>query len=203
MAEFQSRLGRRYLLQSPPGEPGSESGAAAPIYLFRDQDRAWTVSLSSGSLGLEAKTYHDFDEFAGELARVLTDAVEIFAPQTEVRLGVRYVNRIEDKRLGKRGIQFFVRPELASPVGSELGEELAHSLCQLRFRERGTWLAIRHGLVEPNVYLLDFDNFVEEERDFEPAQIVKRVNDYHGLIERLFVWSLSDHYRTELEGGAE
>jgi uncharacterized protein (TIGR04255 family) len=202
MAEFQSRLGRRYLLQSPVGDPEAASAADAPIHLFRDQDRAWTVSLSSDSLGLEAKTYHDFDDFAAELARILDDAAEIFEPQTEVRLGVRYVNRIEDERLRKRGIQFFVRPELASPVGSELGSELAHSLCQLRFRERGTWLAIRHGLIEPSVYLLDFDNFVEGERDFEPAQIVKRVNEYHGLIERLFVWSLSDRYRSELEGEA-
>jgi uncharacterized protein (TIGR04255 family) len=202
MAEFQTRLGRRYLLQSPSGEPGAGS-AADPIYLFRDQERAWTVSLSPGSLGLEAKTYHDFDDFVNELARVLSDAAEIFEPQTEIRLGVRYVNRIEDERLGKRGIQFFIRPELACPVGSELGDELANSLCQLRFRERGTWLAIRHGLIEPNVYLLDFDNFVEGERDFEPAQIVKRVNDCHGLIERLFVWSLSSRYLKELQEEAK
>jgi uncharacterized protein (TIGR04255 family) len=199
MAEFQARLGRRYLMQPPPPDSGPAGAPVDRIYLFRDQERAWTVSLNTGSLGLEAKTYHDFDEFAGELSRILGDVTEIFAPQTEVRLGVRYVNRIEDERLGKRGIQFFVRGELASPVGSELGDELANSLCELRFRERGTWLAIRHGLVEPSVYLLDFDNFAEGERDFVPAEIVKRVTEYHGLIERLFVWSLSGRYLEELQ----
>lgn len=200
MAEFQARLGRRYLLQSPPGEPGSGSAGGDSIHLFRDPERDWTVSLTSDSLGLEAKTYHDFEDFAGELDRVLGNAAEIFAPQTEVRLGVRYVNRIEDERLQKRGIEFFIRQELASPVGSELGDELAQSLCQLRFRERGTWLAIRHGLVEPDAYLLDFDNFVEGERDFDPAGIVKRVNESHDLIERLFVWSISERYLKELQG---
>lgn len=202
MTEFQARLGHRYLMQPTPHQSGPEGAPVDRIYLFRDPQRAWTISLSTGSLGLEAKTYHDFDEFVGELSRVLGDVTEIFGPQTEVRLGLRYVNRIEDERLGKRGIQFFVRGELASPVGSELGDELAHSLCELRFRERGAWLAIRHGLIEPNVYLLDFDNFIEEERDFVPAEIVKRVNEYHELIERLFVWALSKRYLQELQGEA-
>ena len=197
MAQFQKQLGREYVAQ-PRGE-----GAPEAIWLFRNRERAWTVSLTSGSLGLEAETYHDFDDFAGELTRLLGDVATVFEPQTEVRLGVRYINRIEDERLGKRGIDFFMRKDLASPVGSELGSDLQYSLCELRFREQGGWLAIRHGLIEPNVYLLDFDSFVEEERDFLPAEIVQRVNDFHALIERLFVWSLSDRYLKELKGGAK
>jgi uncharacterized protein (TIGR04255 family) len=198
IAEFQKRLGKHYLAQAQPADP--EPGRN-PIWLFRDDSKSWTVSLSKASLGLEAKTYHDFDDFAAELARVLGDAAEIFEPRTEVRLGVRYVNRIEDGRLSKRGITFFVHDELASPVGGELGSDLHHSLCELRFREGGGWLVLRHGLVEPDVYLLDFDNFVAEERDFAPAEIVGRVNEFHGLIERLFAWSLSARYLKELKGG--
>lgn len=200
MAEFQKRLGRDYVAQPRNDEASGE--AQKSLWLFRDNDRAWTVSLTNESLGLEAKTYHDFEDFAGELSRVLEDVAAIFEPQTEVRLGVRYVNRIEDERLGKRGIGFFVRGELVSPVGAELGSDLRYSLCELRFRESDTWLALRHGLVKPNVYLLDFDNFMEGERDFVPSDVVQRVNRFHGLIERLFVWSLSERYRKELEGGA-
>lgn len=196
IAEFQKRLGTDYLAQSQPVQPELDRN---PLWLFRDGDRSWTVSLSNASLGLEAKTYHDFDDFSAELARVLNDAAEVFEPRTEVRLGVRYVNRIEDERLSKRGIAFFIQDELASPVG-DLGGDLQHSLCELRFREGSGWLALRHGLIEPNVYLLDFDNFVEEERNFAPAEIVTRVNDFHGLIERLFAWSLSERYLNELKG---
>ncbi len=203
MAEFQKRLGRRYLARRQPEEPGPAGVRQEPIWFFRDDDRAWTVSLTTSSLGLEAETYHDFDDFAGELARVLDEAAAVFEPRTEVRLGVRYVNRIEDERLGKRGIAFFITKELASPVGGDLGDGLQHSLCELRFREHGAWLAIRHGLVEPDTYLLDFDHFVEEERDFTPTEVVRRVNGFHALIERLFVWSLSPRYLKELKGGAK
>jgi uncharacterized protein (TIGR04255 family) len=201
MSEFQKRLGHAYLAQPRNDDAGGE--ARKPLWLFRDNDRAWTVSLTAESLGLEAKTYHDFEDFAGELSRVLGDVAAVFEPQTEIRLGVRYINRIEDKRLGKRGIGFFVRNELVSPVGTELGSDLQYSLCELRFRESDTWLALRHGLVKPDVYLLDFDNFMEGERDFLPTDIVQRVNRSHGLIERLFVWSLSERYLKELEGAAE
>jgi uncharacterized protein (TIGR04255 family) len=199
LAEFQKSLGRRYVAQddSPKRPPGSQTGST---WLFRDSDRGWTVSVTSTSLGLEAKTYVDFDDFMAELKQVLRDFEAIFEPQTEVRLGVRYINHIEDERLPKRGISFFVNEQLAGPVGGDLGNELQHSLCELRFRERETWVAIRHGLIDHSTYLLDFDQFMEGERDFSPPDIVKRVNRFHALIERLFVWSLSKRFLKELEG---
>jgi uncharacterized protein (TIGR04255 family) len=198
VAEFQKCLGRQYVAQGDSAKaPGEQAGST---WLFRDSERGWTVSVTSTSLGLEAQTYVDFEDFAGELKQVLGDLEAVFEPQTEVRLGVRYINRIEDERLPKRGVGFFVNEQLAGPVGRDLGNELQHSLCELRFRERETWVAIRHGLIEQATYLLDFDQFMEGEREFSPPDIVKRVNRFHDLIERLFVWALSERYLKELKG---
>lgn len=198
MAEFQKCLGKRYVAQEAPGK-----GPAGSTWLFRDSERGWTVSVTSTSLGLEAGTYVDFDDFVSELQQVLGYLESVCEPHTEVRLGVRYINRIEDERLQKRGIAFFVNEQLAGPVGRGLGNQLQHSLCELRFRERETWVVIRHGLIEPTTYLLDFDHFIEGERDFSPPDIVKRVNRFHGLIERLFVWAVSERYLKELKVGAD
>jgi uncharacterized protein (TIGR04255 family) len=201
IAEFQKRLGKRYVAQQISREAKSQGGAPGEsTWLFRDSERGWTVSITSASLGLEAEAYVDFNDFAAELKQVLQDLEAVFEPGTEVRLGVRYINRIEDDRLPKRGIAFFVNEQLAGPVGRDLGNELQHSLCELRFRERGAWVVVRHGLIEPTAYLLDFDHFVEGEKDFSPSDIVRRVNRFHGLIERLFVWSLSERYLKELKG---
>jgi len=196
IAEFQKCLGRQYVAQ----EKAPGGGPAGAAWLFRNSERGWTVSITSTSLGLEAQTYVDFDDFAGEFKQVLRDLETVFEPQTEVRLGVRYINNIEDERLPKRGIAFFVNEQLAGPVGRDLGNELQHSRCELRFRERDTWVTLRHGLIDPTTYLLDFDHFVEGERDFSSSDIVKRVNRFHSLIERLFVWSLSGRYLKELKG---
>ena len=89
---------------------------------------------------------------------------------------------------------------MTGPVGGELGSDLLSSLCEMRFGEKDGQVTIRHGLVEPTTYLLDFDHFSEGERDFAPKSIVTRVKRFHGLIERLFVWSISDRYLNELKG---
>lgn len=212
LAGFQARLGGRYVAQEPsPPQPPMARLAATPqppgadpetVWRFTDAEREWTISLSSTSLALEAVRYLDFEDFADELAALVAAVAAEFEPQREVRLGLRYVNRIEDERLEKRGVPFFLNGELAAPVGGALGNELLGSLSELRFREREGTLAIRHGLVEPSGYLLDFDRFAAGERDFAPASIVKRVHRFHELIERLFVWSLSERYLKELRAAA-
>lgn len=211
VAGFQARLGDRYIAQEPaPSAPVVARGAATPeapapgqetVWRFQRPQGDWTVSLSSTSLALEAVRYLDFNDFARELSSIVKALHEEFEPKREVRLGLRYVNRIEDRRLEKRGIGFFVNEQLAAPVGEDLGSDLLGSLAELRFRERGGTLAIRHGLIEPAQYLLDFDRFGAEERDFSPGSIVERVKRFHGLIERLFVWSISARYLKELRRG--
>jgi uncharacterized protein (TIGR04255 family) len=203
VADFQAGLGARYVARQPL-HPEAPSGQAAPgdgsVWLFEDGEREWTVSLTSDSLALEAVAYLDFDDFAAELAAILDTLHGVFEPRRETRLGVRYVNRIEDDRIAKRGISFVVNEQLTGPVGGDLGDDLLSSLCEMRFSEKEGQMAIRHGLVEPTTYLLDFDHFSEGDRDFAPKSIVTRVNRFHALIERLFVWSISDRYLAELKG---
>jgi uncharacterized protein (TIGR04255 family) len=209
VAKFQEKLDPHYVAQDPlaPQYGGGIGSGTAPtrpapsqesVWPFQDPEREWTVSLSSTSLALEAVQYLDFDDFAAELDAILASLHEVFAPRQEMRLGLRYINRIEDQRLEKRGISFFINDELATPVGGTLGQALLRSYCELRFRERASIIVLRHGLIEPSHYLLDLDHFCDEVRKFEPKSIVKRVRKYHELIERLFVWSLSDRYLKEL-----
>lgn len=212
VAGFQALLGDAYVARQPaPSRPIMASPAATPqppgadpetIWRFERPEGDWTISLSSTSLALEAIRYLDFDDFAAELSRIVRALHDAFAPRHEVRLGLRYVNRIEDARLEKRGITFFLHEGLAAPVGGELGNDLLGSLAELRFRERGGMLAIRHGLIEPTQYLLDFDRFSTEEREFAPGSIVERIKRFHSLIERLFVWSISPRYLKELKRGS-
>ena len=211
VAAFQERLGDRYVaLEATSSESQfSTRGAATPqppgpdpevVWRFERLERDWTISLSSTSLALEAVHYLDFDDFAGELSTIVEGLNEVFKPQREVRLGLRYVNHIDDKRLQKDGIRYFLNERLISPVGADLGDDLLGSLAELRFREQEGTLVIRHGLIEPARYLIDFDRFNAEERDFDHGSVVERIKGFHRLIEPLFVWSISDRYLKELQG---
>jgi uncharacterized protein (TIGR04255 family) len=214
VAAFQERLGERYVaLEATSSESQfSARGAETPqspgpdpeiVWRFERLARDWTISLSSTSLALEAAHYHDFDDFAGELSAIVEALDEVFKPRREVRLGLRYVNHIDDERLREDGIRYFLKEQLISPVGTpELGDDLVGSLAELRFREPEGTLAIRHGLIEPARYLIDFDRFNAEERDFDSDSVVERIQKFHRLIEPLFAWSISERYLEELRGRA-
>lgn len=213
VADFQELLPDRYVARDPQvaqtvtiqfGPSAAHAGMPAPapeaVWPFEDREHGWSVSLSSSSLALEASTYDDFDDFLTEFQTVLSALVRAFDPQQCRRLGLRYVNEVIDERLrGEGGLLKLLRAELVSPIGTELGSGVLGSLSELRFSEALGTLVLRHGLIRPDSYLLDFDYFKEEEEMFTESEIGKTIEHFHDLIEPLFVWCLSDEYLSELE----
>jgi uncharacterized protein (TIGR04255 family) len=213
VADFQEQLPTSYVAREPQvpqtvtiqfgPSPISPPASVIPpevVWPFEDRERGWSVSLSSSSLALEAGTYDDFDHFLAEFRSVLTALIETFEPRECSRLGLRYVNEITDERLRQqRGLHELLRSELVSPVDTELGSDLLGSLCELRFRENLGTLVLRHGLIRPDTYLLDYDYFREESDALEGKAIAQTVENFHDVIERLFVWSLSEKYLSELK----
>jgi uncharacterized protein (TIGR04255 family) len=216
VADFEAAIDDRYIPQEPdyaqtvtiqlgPG-PAAVPMAPAPapevVWRFQDDERGLRISLSSSSLALESiEQYHDFPSFSEEFGRVLNGFSTVFNAKRRLRLGLRYVNEVTDPRLSDpdRGVAHFVNAELISPVGGPFGNDLLNSLSELRLREELGAFVVRHGLVEPEKYLLDYDYFTEESRPFDSEEILERVVGFHDLIERVFVWSLSDTYLTELQ----
>jgi uncharacterized protein (TIGR04255 family) len=213
VSDFQERLPAGYVareaqvaqtvtIQFGPSQSHAAPPSLAPetVWPFEDRKRGWSVSLSSSSLALEAGRYDDFDDFLAEFRTVLAALAGAFQPQECRRLGLRYVNEITDERLrGERGLMELLRAELVSPIGTDLGSDVAGSLCELRFREALGTLVLRHGLIRPDTYLLDFDYFKEEEEVFSDEGTVTTLERFHDVIEPLFVWSLSDSYLNELK----
>ena len=215
VADFQEHLADTYVAREPQvpqgitiqfGPAAGPPVPAAPerLWPFEDQARGWSVALSSSSLALQAGSYEDFDDFAAEFRSVLSALSETFEPKLRSRIGLRYINQVQDQRL-EAGARIFevLRTELLSPIGSDLGFELAGSLCELRFRQdRGT-LGLRHGLIRPDTYLLDFDYFNDDELAFSSTEISDTITAFHETIEQLFVWCLADGYLDELRGGED
>jgi uncharacterized protein (TIGR04255 family) len=220
VADFESRLPDDYVAQpaqvghaitvqigsGPPAPPLPVAGPAIPatdvdtVWPFRDETRGYVVSLGNSSLAVQVdSSYHDFPSFLQQFRAAVMACTEIFQPKREIRLGLRYVNAIEDRRL-RRDVRTIVNPELVSPVGTGIQGGLLGSFAELRVRENLGTFAVRHGLVEDaSTYLLDFDYFSEKERDFNGDRVIKSVEGFHELIERVFVWSLNPDYLAELK----
>jgi uncharacterized protein (TIGR04255 family) len=214
VATFQERLGGSYELidrQLTPSvrvfvgdqilEP-SPPPLAESLFRFQDRDNGWWVALSSSSLGFEASRYRRFPDFAAEFRRVVRHLLEVFAPKTQTRLGMRYINEIADPRL-EGSMTAILVPSLVAPLGTELGTDLVSSLSELRFQQPDGLFVLRHGLVGPATYVLDFDYFDEEERPFDVDGILARTDAYHSVIESLFAWCLTPEYLNELASTRE
>jgi uncharacterized protein (TIGR04255 family) len=213
VADFQEHLADTYIareaqvpqtitIQFGPSlaQPGAPVAVPERVWPFEDRERGWSISLSSSSLALEASTYDDFDDFLAEFKKVLGALIATFAPREQARLGLRYVNEITGVRLQNQGLRQVLRPALLSPIGTELGWNVLGSLCELRFKESLGTLVLRHGLIRTDSYLLDFDYFTENPSAFDDKAIARTVKRFHDVIERLFVWCVSDGYLAELKG---
>jgi len=213
VSDFQQGLGAGYELLdtqrahsltvyfAPAGmEPPTPPTAGETVWRFRRRDNDWLVALSSSSIGFEAAQYTVFVDFFAEFSRVLGILEERFAPTTQTRLGMRYVNEIEREDLAPDRLSHFINAALLAPIGSELGTDVLSSLSDLRFRQPDGLFALRHGLIRENAYLLDYDYFTEEERSFDRQEIRRAASDYHDMIEAVFSWSLAREYLDELTG---
>jgi uncharacterized protein (TIGR04255 family) len=209
VAQFQERLGRDYelvgremtsVVQIFVGDEVLEHPQTTPetLWRFSHESGGWTVALSPSSLGFEATEYHRFDAFVDEYERVVKTLAEVFKPPSQRRIGVRYINEIRDPRVTGALIGELVNAPLAAPIGTELGSDVSSSLAEWLFEQPDGRVVIRHGIVAPETYLLDFDYFAEEKIAFSPAGIRERVAAYHSTIESLFVWSITKNYLAEL-----
>lgn len=189
------------------GETGIEPPPLLPsdsIWRFTHREHKWVVALSTTSLALEAVSYWDFNHFSRTYQAVLDAFSQVFSPAAQTRLGMRYINEIHDDRLSDlTNLEYFVNRDLLRPVGSALGHDVITSLSDLRFREERGTLAIRHGLVRPQTYLLDYDFYRDDERSFSTQEIIDTTREYHATIESLFVWSLKKEYLNELRSPAD
>jgi uncharacterized protein (TIGR04255 family) len=213
VADFESRLHDNYVAQDAQTSQiltiqiaaGSPSVAAPPpavvdtVWPFRDDVRGYSVSLGNASLAVEADSaYHDFPQFLGEFSAAVNACSAIFRPKRQVRLGLRYINEVSDERL-REDVRTVVNPELVAPIGSVVRGGLLRSLAEIRVSESLGVFVVRHGLVDDTKYLLDFDYFSENQRDFDPHHVIETVERFHELIEPFFIWSLNQRYLTELK----
>lgn len=180
----------------------SPTGEVDPVFNFRDETQAWTVSLSSAALSLETTAYVDFTDFITRwhaLADLVTGSIGV---ERQDRIGLRYVDELgvgPDPH--PDDIARVVRPELVGVVGAHpRTARLVNSMSELRFAQDRGACTLRHGLVRRDgegAYVLDYDFYDDAAQVLDlDAQIRCLAEFNHGAYE-LFAWSVPpDHFAT-------
>lgn len=186
VADFQDRVRTRFPGYQELARQVVTMGPLVPVELrpeklfnFHKADESATLTLSTGSLVLESRRHEHREAFISE-ARIGIEALEgVYGPIAPVRLGLRYVDAIDKRKieqdLGRptSWTELIAEPFLRVPTGladlngtlfaSEVGSTMP----------TGGGMTVRHGLVQDvdgaTKFRLDVDRYIDGAVDLTGA----------------------------------
>ena len=179
-----------------------------PRYQFLTRDGTWTVSLTRDFVALETQEYVRWEAFREYLELVLNCLMDVYQPVYLTRLGLRYKNVIDRKRLGLQDsawrelISDFVLGQFApEETMNRVVEQHGRSLLELN--NKGDMVRLEYGLVTDKaadiprkLYLLDHDFYTNEEIDAN--DVIRKLEGYNSLNRRLFRWCIQERLHTAM-----
>lgn len=161
---------------------------AETVYSWRTIDDSWHVNLSRRTVTLYGTAYTEFADFRERLSRLLGPLEQnLHVPLIE-RIGVRYVNRVDDPTFVDN-VSDFVQPEvmgLCSLNNSTEQAVLQSSINQATYLIGGDVLHARTGILPPgqtfdpaippvatNSWVLDLDASAERILTFDATAILE------------------------------
>ncbi len=170
-------------------------------------DGAWVVTLMPDNFSLETSAYTSWaDDFAPRLGALIDAVAAHVQPTFEQRIGLRYVDRINELGLPELGAwRPYLRPEVLGLVlHPQLGPGVRTYQQQLVIElAEGAIAGLRHGpVVEPTReavdYQLDYDIFRQGGRLFDGAAIKTAAAQFNIYALQLFQATVSDELLEQL-----
>ncbi len=160
----------------------------------------WTVTLLPDSVAIETTRYDNWRDFSTRFGVLLGAVKKAVNPEAAGRLGLRYVDRIEDPRVSSPAEwEPWLQPEvLGITRHTGLGGGVVAAQQQVEIvAGDGLKATIRHGFLRDeesdNVpYLMDFDTYREGVSEFDVASIQADVGGLHRLAIQLFQSMITD-----------
>lgn len=177
---------------------------------FHSKENTWTVSLTRDFVALETNRYKEWEDFRERLHLVSSALFQIYEPAYVTRLGLRYKNVIDRKKLGLENVEWrdlfadFVLGQFASDETSNLVVD-HHGRTLVKLNEHGDLVRIEYGLVinsagDPSnkMYLLDHDFYTEKETEANANNLAIKLNYFNAANGKLFNWCITNRLRTAM-----
>jgi uncharacterized protein (TIGR04255 family) len=174
------------------------SGEAPVLSGYRLQSAAadWFVSLMPDHVGLETTRYTSWSgDFSVRMSTLLEALTTVVGPQTEQRVGLRYVDRLTRPQVTHAGeLQDYLVPEL---LGLALHERIGPGVRSAQQQvdidcSADAHCTLRHGhAADPTrgdllTYVLDWDIYRDGVRPFDASGVHACLEEFHELALRLF-----------------
>jgi len=178
----------------PAGPSQVSSGSTQQGWRLLSEDGTWTVALLPDFFALECTGYTSWTEFRMRLQGLAHSVLTHLRPSVELRLGLRYVDRITVPTVDEpQGWNGYINERLLSiALDERLGSALS-SLQQIaQFQgPDGVQVLLRHGTQpDPTTsawpYFLDTDCFRSDGRRLEVDSLMSGADALHRLALQVF-----------------
>lgn len=174
-------------------------------YQFLTEDRSYALSLTPNGMGLTTTKYTRWEEFSRLLQEPLNALLDIYKPSFFTRVGLRYINAIQRKKLALAATPWrdLLRAEIVGELSSpefEAHSTVVRKTLLLKLAS-GHSIILNHGLANVRgdaelAYLLDFDLFAEPKTETDSAK--PTLDQFHTRASHAFRWCISDRLHDAL-----
>jgi len=196
----------RSLAVEVDGESGAvrtlPAGPALNGWRLKGREEPWLVSLMPDFVSLETTgAYSSWKGFRARLAQVLAAAEVVLAPETEQRLGLRYVDQIDEPEVAApRDWVEYVDPSLLGmAMHPTLGAAVTKAQQQFELRPSEEFgCVVRQGFVPDEgrpgrqSFVLDTDVFREGVRLFDATDVLEAADAFHTFALQVFQQSITE-----------
>ena len=206
VAAFQEYLQKDYPLYQMTTDTGialnnigvQVAASSPPRHVFKS-DSGWSVSLTQDFVSLITTRYQTRDDFAKKVHRIAESIKKCVAPHHATRLGIRFLNRIEEEKAKK--IDQFVNPAFLGPLATLHAETkfMIAEMVLVPSQNEAEIMVINWGYLPANqpyefkeipphpapCWILDSDIQTGKYESFDPDQIAK---DTKVLTERTYAF---------------
>jgi uncharacterized protein (TIGR04255 family) len=184
--------------------PQVSTGEQLRGWRFTAPDDAYILVLMPDSIAIETRDYTEWSDFRPTAERAIGCLTEEVGPEIELRVGLRYVDRLRDDSIDSAaGWAANLQPPLHGLFGDErLGPAVlnqqqqiilrVNAACECRFAH-GT-LPTEHGLE----YVLDYDLYRQDARPFGAASVMEALDLFNTEALKLFQASVTQAKIEEL-----
>jgi uncharacterized protein (TIGR04255 family) len=180
------------------------------IWRFEDRDKQWRVSLSPNFLALETTRYTSRKDFLDRMTTLIAALEQTLNPQLTQRVGLRYIDRIEDDAIDR--LHDLIKPEFLGAQRLFSGA-IRHALTDTQLNtDEGAVITARWGSLPPNAttdpnvlepakghsWVLDLDMFTDRQGDFTAAVLAPQLEAFAKRIYAVFRFMVTptflEHY---------
>ena len=152
-----------------------------------------TVSVMPDSVGYETTAYPGWQAFSGVVDVLVRQVAELLHPEAELRLGLRYINRIDSVAVASPAEwKRWIDERFIGLVDHPIGHGLLTAQQQLTFDSgMGAQALIQHGFfpdpaTSRQTYVMDFDVYRTDVRAFDAVAVIDATSKLHGIVLQLF-----------------